>query len=202
MKKLITTVLLSWLAFVVVPSIAKVRAILAAPLVISDESARGDACYVMAAGNAMTERLAAASDLYHMNRVPLIILMDSSERGPYSFPAQASWSPAQWSVEYLAWRGIPKEKIQIVAEVKGPLGTLSEAKNIAKTLPSNIKRLVLVTSAPHTRRSLLAFKKSLPSSVTITPFAASGFETSAECFHPIWLEYCKLLVYKIYSFFL
>lgn len=202
MKKLITTVVLSYLAFVVLPSATKVRAILAAPLVITDENAQGDACYVLAAGSAMCERLAAASDLYHMKRIPLIILMNNSEKGPYSFPAQASWSPTQWSVEYLVWRGVPKEKIQIVAEVKGPFGTLSEAKNIAKTLPPGIKRLVVATSAPHTRRSLLAFKKSLPPGVAVIPFAASSFETSAECFNPLWLEYFKLLIYKIYMFFL
>jgi uncharacterized SAM-binding protein YcdF (DUF218 family) len=200
MKKLLATLLLSWLAFVVVPSIPKARAILAAPLVITDENAEGDACYVLSDGNAVWERLAAASDLYHMKRVPKIILMANHDTGPYSFPAHASWSTTQWEVEYLVWRGVPKENIQIVEEVKGLFGTLSEAKNIAKTLSPNVKRLVLVTSAPHTRRSLLAFKKVLPSTITVIPYAATNFESSAEMSAPIWLEYLKLFVYKIYLF--
>jgi uncharacterized SAM-binding protein YcdF (DUF218 family) len=200
MKKPLVTILIFWVALVMMPSIPRVRSILAAPLVVTDENASGEACYVLAAGNAIWERLAAASDLYHMKRVPKIIIMSNNDTSHYSFPAHASWSGTQWYVEYLSWRGVPKENIQIIEEVKGPFGTLNEARNIAKILPPNAKRLVLVTSAPHTRRSLLAFKKSLPPGLTIIPFAATNFEASAEMHHPLWLEYLKLLVYKTYLF--
>jgi uncharacterized SAM-binding protein YcdF (DUF218 family) len=200
MKRLLGVISFSCLTFVVLPSIPGVRSFLAAPLIVSNERASGDACYVLAAGNALWERLAAASDLYHEKRVPKIILMRNNEMGPYNFPARESWSGTQWAVEYLGWRGVPKEKIQIIAEVKGIFGTLSEAKNIAQNLPPDIKKLVLVTSAPHTRRSLLAFRHELPIGVEVIPFAATSFATSAEMSDPIWLEYSKLLVYKLNSF--
>jgi uncharacterized SAM-binding protein YcdF (DUF218 family) len=198
MKRIFITILLSWIAFTAVTSIRKVRAILAAPLVVTDESAHGDACYVLASGNAIWERLAAASDLYLMRRVSKIFIMRNGEPSSYNFDLQTNWSQTQWAVSYLAWQGIPKERVIILDEVKGPLGTLCEAKNLARTLPLEVKRLVLVTSAPHTRRSLFTFRKLLPASVTVIPYAATPLEYSTELTEPIWLEYLKLLVYHAY----
>jgi uncharacterized SAM-binding protein YcdF (DUF218 family) len=196
MKKLIAYALLSWLVFVALPSVPKIRSILSAPLVVTNENAAGDACYVLSAGNALWERLAAASDLYHMKRVPKVIIMRNDEMGPYSFPAKVSWSQTQWAMDYLMWRGVPREKIEIVEKAKGLFGTHAEAKNIARSLKPDIKQLVLVTSAPHTRRSVLAFKRALPASITLITYAATSFETSAEYSDPIWLEYLKLLTYS------
>ena len=45
------------------------------------------------------------------------------------------------------------------------------------------------------RRSVLAFRRSLPADVRIVPYAATTFENSYEMYHPIWVEYFKLLVY-------
>ena len=181
-----------------VPSIPKIRSILAAPLVITNENASGDACYVLAGGNAIWERLNAASALYRMKRIPIIFIMQNGERSHYNFTQQTNWTQTQWAVSYLEWRGVPKERIASLDEAKGLFGTLTEAQNLAKNLPPNVRRLVLVTSAPHTRRSLLAFRKTLPPTVSVIPYAASPFKTSSERSAPIWPEYLKLLVYKIY----
>jgi uncharacterized SAM-binding protein YcdF (DUF218 family) len=190
-------ILLICIVFVLLPSVPGIRAILASPLVITDESASGDACYVMSAGNALGERLAAASDLYHMKRVPKIILMQDNERGPYSFTARTSWNRTQWAMEYLVWRGVPRESILIIQEYKGRWGTLLEARNLARIPAPELKKLVLVTSAPHTRRSLYTFRRVLSPNIRIVPFAATSFEASYEMYNPIWLEYLKLLVYRI-----
>jgi uncharacterized SAM-binding protein YcdF (DUF218 family) len=183
------------LAFVAIPSIPKVRSLLARPLIVTSEAANGDACYVLGAGNAIWERLAAASDLYHVKQVPKIILMRDDARGAYSFPDHASWTATEWSVEYLSWRGVPKDKILLIDHAEGWFGTLSEARNVARSF--NGKSLVIVTSAPHTRRSLLAFRRVLPKDVTVIPYSATSFETSAELYYPIWLEYMKLFAYAI-----
>ena len=121
--------------------------------------------------------------------------MQDNERGPYSFTARASWNRTQWSVEYLVWRGVPRNKVLILQELKGRWGTLLEAKNVGRTLTPDIKKLVLVTSAPHTQRSLLAFRRTLPPEIQIVPYAATSFDTSYEMYSPIWLEYLKLLIY-------
>ncbi len=200
MKGSLSIVFLSFVAFAIVPSIPKIRTWLAAPLIVSNEGAAGDACYVLAAGNAIWERLAAASDLYHMKRVPKIILMKNENRGAYNFTAQASWTPTQWELAYLASRGVPRDNIVLVEEAKGLFGTFAEAGNIARVLPPDVRRLVLVTSPPHMRRSLLAFRRMLPKNVTVIPFSATSFITSVEIYDPIWLEYLKLFVYAVFLF--
>lgn len=184
-----------WLLLVALPSVPLVRAWLAAPLAVHNEQARADACYVLAGGASLWERLDAAADLVQMGRVPLILLMRDDSRGQYRFTARASWSRTQWAVDYLAWRGVPKERIVLLAPVEGVLGTLAEARAVARHLPGQAKRLVLVSSAPHMRRTVLAFRRSLPSAVGVIPYAATSLENSFELYHPLWLEYLKLLVY-------
>jgi uncharacterized SAM-binding protein YcdF (DUF218 family) len=196
--KVAAILILAVLAFVILPSIPQVRAALGWPLVVSSDSASGDACYVLGAGNAIWERLAAASDLYHMRRVPKIILMRDDSRGPYSFTAHASRSATEWEVEYLAWRGVPRDRVQLIDHREGPFGTLSEARSVARVFNGN--SLVIVTSAPHTRRSLLAFRRVLPKEIAVVPYSASSFKTSAELYNPLWVEYLKLVVYAIFLF--
>ena len=199
MKSKITTsatiLIIAVLVFAVIPSVPQVRFLLARPLVVSSDSASGDACYVLGAGNAIWERLAAASDLYHMKRVPKIILMRDDATGPYSFTAHASWTATEWAVEYLAWRGVPRDRILLIDHAEGFFGTLSEARNMARKFDG--KSLVVVTSAPHTRRSLIAFKRVLPKDIGIIPYSATTIENSAELYYPLWLEYLKLIVYTL-----
>jgi uncharacterized SAM-binding protein YcdF (DUF218 family) len=186
-----------WLIFVAVPSISVVRCFLAAPLVVTDENARGDLCYVLADGIATWERLAAASDLYHLKRIKRITIMEDDMTGPYNFKAKSSWTETQWEIAYLAWRGVPADKVDLLKPVEGLFGTLSEARNVARHLPSGTKTIVLVSSAPHMRRSMLAFRRSLPPDIKILPYAATSFKQSYEMTLPIWLEYLKLLVYYV-----
>jgi hypothetical protein len=120
-----------------------VRSILARPLVISDDSCSWYACYVLAAGNAIWERLAAASDLYQMHHVPEIVLMRSDRTGPYNFIERASWNATQWEVQYLISRSVPVEKIVLLDEVKGRFGTLNEARNVANWVRPDIKNSLL-----------------------------------------------------------
>jgi uncharacterized SAM-binding protein YcdF (DUF218 family) len=179
----------------VISSSTLVRSWLAAPLVIHEENARGDCCYVLAGGGALWERLDAAADLVQMGRVDSVILMRDDTIGQFSFKADASWTRTQWAADYLAWRGIAADRIQWIPQTDGFLGTLTEARTVAKRLPKSVKTLVVVSSPPHMRRSVLAFTRSLPSHVRVVPYAATSFETSYEMHHPIWLEYLKLLLY-------
>jgi uncharacterized SAM-binding protein YcdF (DUF218 family) len=64
-------------------------------------------------------------------------------------------------------------------------------------LPPDIKKLVLVSSAPHMRRSLLAFRRVLPPDLSIVSSPASSFGTSYEYFYPLRIEYLKLAVYAV-----
>ncbi len=185
------------LAFVILPSYPKTRIIFSAPLVLHNANAGGDACYVLAGGGALWERLDAAADLVQMGRVSRILLAQDNMRGQFSFKANSSWTRTQWIADYLAWRGIPSDRIRWIPQAEGFFGTLTEARAVAKNLPEDVKTLVVVSSAPHMRRSVLAFKRSLPVVVKVVPYAATEFVNSYEMHHPIWLEYLKLLVYSV-----
>jgi uncharacterized SAM-binding protein YcdF (DUF218 family) len=197
MKRALPIVALAWAVFVAVPSIPAVRSVLAAPLVVSDPLAHGDACYVLASGDALFERLAAAADLYSMHRVPTIIFQRSDEASSYNFVAGASWTQTDWALDFLTHRGVSRDKIVVVAPAKGMLGTLAEARNIKQVLPAGVRTLVVVSSAPHMRRSMLAFRRVLPTDVALVPYAATDFSAGAELWRPIWEEYLKLGVYAL-----
>ncbi len=197
MKRWLAIAALGWVVLVALPSIPAVRGILASPLVVSDPEARGDACYVLAGGDAFNERLAAASDLYFMHRVPRIIVQRNDDVSSYNFAAKASWTATDWALDFLTHRGVPMDKILIIAPAKGMFGTLAEARNVKLALPPDVRTLVLVSSAPHMRRSMLAFRRVLATDVALRPYAATDFASSAEHYRPIWLEYLKLGVYAI-----
>jgi len=187
-----------FVALAVASSIPWVRTWLMAPLVVSDPSAAGDAAYVLAGGRALHERLEAASDLYFLKRVPLLVLVKDDGPSQFSVPSRASWTRTQWAVDFLTWRGVPEEKIlRLALQGRTRFGTLDEARSVAAALPPNVARLVVVTSAPHTRRSLLAFRRALPPRVTAVPYAATSIAETSEFSASIALEYVKLLAYAI-----
>jgi uncharacterized SAM-binding protein YcdF (DUF218 family) len=188
-------VLAAWTLLVAVPSLPGVRALAAAPLVVDDRDARGDAAYVLAGGHAIWERLRAASDLYHMGRVPRILLMDVPRDDGTYFPAGRNWTATEWALGYLEWLGVPRDRVRVLPRARGSLGTLAEARLVRDSGVAG--RVVLVTSAAHTRRTLLAFRRTLPRDVEVTIYAATRFADSEEVFRPLFLEYVKLLVYAV-----
>jgi uncharacterized SAM-binding protein YcdF (DUF218 family) len=196
-KRNVILALLLYLCLMGVNSIPKVRSILARPLIVSDEDARGDACYVLADGAALWDRLEAAAAIYHLGRTRKIILMKNSERYGFNFTAESSWTQTQWALDFLKWRGVARSDIVLIEEaLGGTLGTLTEARHVASSLPPGLKRLVLVSSAPHLRRCMLAFRRVLPRNIALVPYAAS-YETSSEIFNPLWIEYTKLCIYAV-----
>lgn len=185
------------LVLAIASSCPNIRSRLTVPLVMHNGEARGDACYVLAGGGSLWERLDAAADLVQMNRVPIILLMREDTYGQYSFKARSSWTRTQWATDYLSWRGVPNNRVVLLPQVNGMFGTLAEARSVSKYLPKNIRRLILVSSAPHMRRAMLAFGRSLPAGVRAVPYAATTVENSYELYYPIWLEYLKLMVYYL-----
>jgi uncharacterized SAM-binding protein YcdF (DUF218 family) len=191
--------LLAFLVFGVAPGVTAVRHVLSVPLIVDDRDARGDAAYVMAGGLASEERLRAASDLYHMGRVPRIYILSDEGSSYYSFTERRSLTHTKWMLSYLAWLGVPSDRVIAIDDNPGGLfGSLREANIAVATLPKEIRRLVVVTSPVHTRRSGLAFRRRLgPSGVEIVTYSAIDWSLSAEAFAPLWLEYLKLAVYLV-----
>ena len=191
--------LLAFLLFGVAPGVTAVRHALSAPLIVHDDAAHGDAAYVMAGGLASEERLRAAADLYHMGRVPQFYLLRDDGRSYYSFTERRSLSRTEWMLGYLAWLGVPRERVHVIDDSeRGVFGSLHEADLARAALPKEVRRLVVVTSPVHTRRSGLAFRRRLgPGGVDVVTYGAVDWALSAEAYAPLWLEYLKLAVYAV-----
>lgn len=177
-------------------AIPPVRVWLTKPLVVTSSESNADAAYVLSGGAASRERLAAAADLVHMRRVPRIYLTRDSNQSAFNFKAGRNFTPTEWAVDYLKWLGVPEEAIEVIEDRKtSKMGTLDEAQSLAAVLPANVNRVVLVTSPAHTRRSMLAFSRTLPARVTLLSYPATEIRQSTEFYHPLSVEYLKLLVY-------
>ena len=175
----------------------EVRALAILPLYAHDDNARGDAAYVMADGHAYAERLNAASDLYRLGRVPRIIILDEQGSEGYDFVPQELPTRVDRAKAYLVWFGVPAKSISTIpVRPNAPFGSLSESRQLAEDEP-DIKSLVVVTSAPHTRRSRLCFRRSFPENIDVQIYSASTPRRSAEIDAPIWIEYVKFAVYYL-----
>ena len=190
---------LAFVVFGVAPGVTSVRHLLSAPLIVHDHDARGDAAYVMQGGLASEERLRAAADLYHMGHVRQIYLLRDDRHSYDSKNEDRSMTRSEWMVAYLAWLGVPADRVTLIPdEPRGWLGSLHEAEITRAALPKDVRRLVVVTSPVHTRRSGIAFRRRLgPVGVEVVTFAAIDWSLSAEAFAPLWLEYLKLAVYLV-----
>jgi uncharacterized SAM-binding protein YcdF (DUF218 family) len=151
----------------------------------------------MSAGASYSERLYAASDLFHMGKVKRIVIQRNDMRSRFNFLKNRSETASQRSISYLESLGVPANVVSTVTTDPAPLlGSWSEAQGFARKFKPT-DRVVVVTSAAHTRRSLLCFQRALPKSSQVYVYSASPPEYSGELFHPIWLEYGKLGLYWI-----
>jgi hypothetical protein len=186
---------IAWLTSIVLMSIPAVRAIAIQPLCIHHPDAAGEVAYVMADGHAYWERLRAASDLYNEKQVARVMILDESEPAGFNYHKSEVDSRAQRAIDHLELFGVPNDRVSsIPINTETSFGSLNEARGFKKHYPE-LKRLVVVTSAPHTRRSLLCFQRTLPKSTNVQIYSASPPVDSAELTAPIWMEYAKLLVY-------
>lgn len=172
------------------------RAWVSYPLHVSNMTTKAEIAYVMSDGHAYWNRLYAASDLYHMGLVAKIAVQENSTSSRYDFVSQQSQTVTQRAIRYLEYLGVPEDHITTVRGIPTAplLGTWSEAQGFATEFP-DATNMVVVTSSPHTRRSLLCFQRAMPSSCRVSVHADSLPAEGAELFVPIWVEYGKLAVY-------
>lgn len=189
--------LAAWATVHVLASFNPVRAVFAAPLMAHDGQAKGEIAYVMADGFAYYERLRTAADLYHMDRVPRIVILNEQDSAGYDFVRHRSVLRVERAVDYLTLQGVPEDRIATVAVNRSTrFGSLSEARAVFDQYPE-LGQLVVVTSAPHTRRSKLSFRRTFPTATNVQIYAATSLTHSAEISDPLWIEYVKLAVYFV-----
>ncbi|MGH9903116.1 MAG: YdcF family protein, partial [Pyrinomonadaceae bacterium] len=149
-------VLLVALALLLVwPVIARVAA---QALVARAELERADAIVVLAGSAAYRERARYAARLFREGRAPRVILTNDGTRGGWN--SEKRRNPL--FIERTAWElergGVPAEKIEMLAEPAS--GTYSEAVQLRRhAAASNLKSLLVVTSAAHSRRALWTLRR-------------------------------------------
>ena len=127
-------------------------------LIVKQELPTADAIVVMSGSSTYRERADWAAKLYRAGRGPIVILTDdklisgwngAEERNPYFYELAA---------KELQSRGVPSERIQVIPEPA--LGTYYESLNLREYATSHkLKRLLIVTSAYHSRRALWSMRR-------------------------------------------
>ncbi len=145
-------------------------------LIVKSDLASADAIVVMSGSSTYLERADWAAQLYREGRAPLIILTNDSliagwdrkeERNPYFYELAA---------RALQQRGVPASKIQVVSDIA--LGTYEESLGVRDYATAHqLKRLLIVTSAYHTRRTLWSLRHAC---------AGSGIEIGIDSPPPGW----------------
>lgn len=127
-------------------------------LMVKKEIPSADAIVVLSGSATYLERADWAARLYREGRAPIVVLTNDNllsgwskaeERNPYFYELAA---------KELERRGVPAEKIRIVPEIA--VGTYEESLEVRHYATAHeLKRLLVVTSAYHTRRALWSLRR-------------------------------------------
>ncbi len=145
-------------------------------LIVKSDLAAADAIVVLSGSSTYVERADWAARLYREGRAPVIILTDdklisgwnsAEDRNPYFY---------EMAAKELQKRGVPAERIEVVSEAA--LGTYYESLNVCEYATNhNLKTLLIVTSAYHSRRAIWSMHRAC---------ARSRIETGVSAPPPGW----------------
>ncbi len=180
---------------------------LAKNLIVKKRLGKADAILVLGGSSAYLERTHEAAQLFKNGVAPKIYLTNDGGQGGWNRQEQRNpffYERARW--ELLA-QGVPAEAIEVLPEIVE--GTQDEAILFQKTIRErNLKSVLLVTSAYHTRRTLSTFETVLhKTSDAVEIGIASPVEGSPSPYY-WWLtpkgwrfvagEYLKIFYYWVY----
>jgi uncharacterized SAM-binding protein YcdF (DUF218 family) len=126
-------------------------------LIVRSEIASADAIVVLSGSSTYLERADWAAKLYREGRAPVIVLTNDNlisgwdkveERNPFFY---------EMAARELVKRGVPESRIQVVSNIA--LGTYEESLGLRDYASAhNLRRLLVVTSAYHSRRALWSMR--------------------------------------------
>lgn len=120
---------------------------------------RADALYILG-GSAESTRyhVQTAARLLETGKADRILILGSLEKWEYDPSLHRNLTHAEWIIQKLVQRGVPKSSIETVPVHDGFFGTFSEAQELAKYLKKKSYHSVILISSPcHTRRVKLSF---------------------------------------------
>jgi len=165
---------------------------LLAGLIVHKPLARSEAIVLM--GGGFKERAPVAAMLYRDGYAPLVILANDGVFSAWSTKYNRNLYQVEWAEEELIKLGVPCDSI-----VKLPFygsASMFDALAVKRYLfRSGLKKIILVTSDYHTRRTLWTFRHALKEYTTeITIFPAKSFGVTTR---NLALEYIKFGYYLL-----
>jgi len=128
-------------------------------LIVSSDLPQADAMVVLAGSAAYLERTHRAAELFHEGRAPRIILTNDNIQGGWSNELERN----PFFVERAAWElegagAVPQSSIEILQPTVS--STYDEATVVREyAAKHNLRSILIVTSAYHSRRALWTFRK-------------------------------------------
>ncbi len=177
---------------------------LAKNLIVEKPLESADAILVLSGGSAFVERTHRAAELYRQSVAPKIFLTNDGVQGGWNQQEQTNLFFYEQARRELINQGVPEDAIEVLPEIVE--GTNDEAILFEKIVRErNLKSILLVTSAYHTRRTLSTFKKVFGEKIEIG-IAAPEIPTPSPyywwLFRQGWrniaLEYLKIFYYWLY----
>jgi len=183
--------------------------ILAEGLIVEKPLEKTDAILVLGGSSVYIERTRKAAEIYKTGVAPVIFLTDDGGRAGWSRIEKRNPPYVELARKSLISEGVPAEAIVILQPTVS--GTIYEAQVLAeKAKAENLQRVLIVTSAYHTRRALWTFERFFAENNVETELGIVSPSTGEQTPPPFlwWLsprgwglvagEYVKFLVYWVY----
>ena len=175
-------------------------------LIVSAPLDHADAIVVLSGSSTLTERVQHAAHLYLENRSQKILLTTDNQKGSWSSSEQRNPYFHELAVNELHRLGVPLDKVEVIgAPVHSTWDEAMLVNEYSKT--HNLRSILIVTSAYHSRRALWTFRTLFRGSSTqvgLDP-VATGIQTPAPTtwwlhrkgWQLVLVEYLKLIYYRL-----
>lgn len=131
---------------------------LASWLVVGKSIERADALLILAGGSAFHERTRLAAELYRDGAAPTILLTNDGEQSGWDQSEQRNPYFFERAKRELTAAGVPSTAIELLPGVVRSTRDESESIRILAG-ERGLRRILIVTSAYHTRRALWTFER-------------------------------------------
>ena len=173
-------------------------------LIVSVPLERADAIVILSGSSTLAERTQHAARLYSENRAPKILLTNDNQQGGWWSAEQRNPFFYEIATRELTRLGVPVENIEVIPT---PVASTSdEALIIGEYVKTHdVRSILIVTSAYHSRRTLWMFQNALWD--TDTRIGMDPVETGVQTPQPatwwahrrgwqlVFVEYLKLINY-------
>lgn len=162
-------------------------------------SAHNDVVYVLGGDpHSLKAKFRTASKLVRDGRATRVLVLSQQTLMAFSPALGRNLTADEWAVENLGAHGVAADAINLVTIEKGFFGTWSEAKTLSRLVRERrYGRLVLVTSALHSRRTWESFSRTIEQPDTRLFLYHSG---ERGYLRYLLLEYIKLHFYRALLF--